>query len=372
MLTKEVKKLDKYKGLLTTLQNELPINLARKKFIVLIINALIKVQSVNYQRLAQGFETDVAVSSNLRKIQRFFASYDLCGNSMARLLFKLLPPAAFCNGKLQLTLDRTNWKFGKKNINILMLGVIYNGLAMPILWHFLGNKRGNSSQEERAKLIERFINLFGQQHIDFITADREFIGEKWLNFLNSHKIRYFIRIRGNMYVRISAKKMVKSSQLLKKFEKNGRNYYTRKCILGGNDVYISGIKLRGEKGKSEDLIVISSTPEDAQIALKMYQKRWQIETMFKAFKTNGFHLEDTHLVDYQRIDKLLTIVSIAFIWAYKVGIYAHENIKKIKIKKHGRPEKSLFKNGLEIIAQALINQFDEKINLIIRLFLSCT
>ncbi|EXW59539.1 hypothetical protein J878_4174 [Acinetobacter baumannii 44467_5] len=49
----------------------------------------------------------------------------------------------FSFDQVQLTLDRTNWKWGKRNINILMLAIVYRGIAIPILWTLL-NKRGNS------------------------------------------------------------------------------------------------------------------------------------------------------------------------------------------------------------------------------------
>ena len=104
----------------------------------------------------------------------------------------------------------------------------------------------------------------------------------------------------------------------------------------------------------------------------MYRKRWQIETMFKAFKTGGFNLENTHLTDYQRLNKLLSVIAIAFVWAYKVGIYRSNEIKKIPIKKHGRPAQSLFSYGLEFLAQVLINFFPKKIEVACLIFLSCT
>ena len=114
-MAKKAKKLAKYSDLQEQLGNELPINAARLKFIVLLITALIKVQSVNFERLAQGFDNEVKLSSNLRRIQRFFAEFDLSSDLIAQLLFKLLP---FC-GPYRLTLDRTNWKYGQTNINIL-------------------------------------------------------------------------------------------------------------------------------------------------------------------------------------------------------------------------------------------------------------
>jgi len=76
--------------------------------------------------------------------------------------------------------------------------------------------------------------------------------------------------------------------------------------------------------------------------------------MFKAFKTKGFNLEDTHLRDIDRIDKLVAVVSIAFTWAYKAGIYAHQHIKPIIIKKHGRKAYSFFKYGLKFLTNALL------------------
>jgi hypothetical protein len=367
-MAKKVKKLDKYSDLQSILQNELQINSARVKFIVLVITALLKVQTVNYQRLAEGFDNEIEVKSNLRRIQRFFANFNLSSDLITRLLYKMLP----VEGALKLSLDRTNWKFGAININILVLGVIYDGVALPILWTFLGDKRGNSDQKERFDLINRFIRLFGVQTIDFITADREFIGDDWWSFLEQHKIRIFIRIRENMQVFVPTKGFVKAYWLFNYFGLNKAFVHPKIVKVGTCWVYLSGLKFINDKGKTEFLIVATYLKNDSFIALENYKLRWQIETMFRAFKSSGFNLEDTHLTDYQRLNKLLLIVSIAFVWAYNVGIYRHNNIKQIDIKKHGRREKSIFSYGLEILAQAIINFFHKRILLFSLLFLSCT
>jgi hypothetical protein len=77
--------------------------------------------------------------------------------------------------------------------------------------------------------------------------------------------------------------------------------------------------------------------------------------MFKAMKSSGFNIEDTHLRDHQRVAKLMSLVFIAFVWCYKVGIFVDEYVKPIKIKKHGFRAKSIFKYGLEFIANILLN-----------------
>ena len=50
------------------------------------------------------------------------------------------------------------------------------------------------------KITERFIRLFGADCIDCLVADREFIGKEWTGWLNSRRIRYYIRIRQNFWI----------------------------------------------------------------------------------------------------------------------------------------------------------------------------
>jgi transposase len=57
------------------------------------------------------------------------------------------------------------------------------------------------------------------------------------------------------------------------------------------------------------------------INFKYYKERWQIETAFRALKSGGFNIEDTHLTDLKRIEKLFSTVTVAFAWAYAVGIF---------------------------------------------------
>ena len=41
-------------------------------------------------------------------------------------------------------MDRTNWKYGQRDINVLLLGVTYKNVAFPLLFRLL-SKRGNSN-----------------------------------------------------------------------------------------------------------------------------------------------------------------------------------------------------------------------------------
>jgi hypothetical protein len=340
------------------------MNLARIKFFGLFISALCKVQTVCFEKLAVSFETQASSDSSLRRIQRFMADYVLDANLIARLVFSLLPHEP----PYRLSLDRTNWKFGSKDINILALAIVYQGVAFPVLFTMMP-KFGNSSTIERIKLMQRYIDLFGLQTIDCLLADREFVGKHWLDYLNINSIRYHIRIRENFWVTIPKNgHRVKASWLFEHLKNNQTCFYNGIVEIKGQLCYLSGSKVKNKKGMPELQIIVSfNKPDQAQEA---YQERWQIETAFRALKTSGFNIEDTHLTDLDRVAKLLALVMVAFVWAYKAGIYLNK-IRPIKIKKHGRRAKSLFKYGLTYLAKVLFsNDLDEFRNCC--KFLSCT
>ncbi|MBJ7883023.1 IS4 family transposase [Gelidibacter salicanalis] len=340
------------------------INLARVKLISHFVIALCRVQTVTFEKLSNAFDTKADPGSSLRRIQRFIAGYSLDPDLIARLIFNLLP----VQEKLILSIDRTNWKFGQTNINIFMLGIVYKGVAFPLLFTML-DKRGNSNSRERIDLINRFIRLFGKEVIESVVADREFVGEKWLGFLNQNKIRYYIRIRNNFKVFLPHKnKEIKASHLFNRFKTNEFVHYTKIVRVNGQLCYLSGCKLANRQAGQDFLIIVSfNKPEKAQ---QDYKQRWQIEMCFKAMKSSGFDIERTHLQDVQRIEKLILLVMIAFVWCYKVGIHLHL-IKPIIIKKHGRKAKSIFKYGLSFLANVLLNSENQK-DIDVFCFLSCT
>jgi hypothetical protein len=99
---------------------------------------------------------------------------------------------------------------------------------------------------------------------------------------------------------------------------------------------LSASKVKDKKGIPElQISLCFDKPEKAQ---ETYKERRQVETAFRAMKSSGFHIEDTHPRDIDRIDKRFAPVIVPFTRAYKVGIYVHLNIKEIKTKKLGRKQ----------------------------------
>ena len=76
-------------------------------------------------------------------------------------------------------------------------------------------------------------------------------------------------------------------------------------------------------------------------------------------KSSGFNIEGSHARDRERMSNLISIIMIAYVWCYLVGIFIHENIRSIKTLAHGRKAAvSLFKYGLDYIQKCLLNHTD--------------
>ena len=77
-------------------------------------------------------------------------------------------------------------------------------------------KQGNSDHIDRIDLIELFIQVFGKHKIEVLLADREFIGDLWLNWLEEQRISYVMRIKeAGQYISNSRGIMVKAVDLLR-------------------------------------------------------------------------------------------------------------------------------------------------------------
>ena len=333
---------------------------ARLSFLALFLIALLKVKTVNLTEIATALNPRVKISSNYRRLQRFFAEFDLDYEVIAKLIVSLLPQPI---GGYTLSLDRTNWQFGQFSINLLVLAIIHNGVAFPVYWSFLA-KKGNSNTAERIALMEKFITTFGTAGIACLVADREFVGQKWFKYLRQHKILFRIRVRQNFQV--AAKQgSIPVMAIFQHLAVGESLVLSRKRFILGQPLYLIGLRL-------EDEYLILVTDQKPQTALEDYGKLWNIETLFGILKSRGFRLEETHLTEAESINKLLALLALATVWAFKVGEWLHQQ-QPLKIKKHGRLAKSLFRYGLDHL-RSIVFDIQLKLDdfLFSLKFLSCT
>lgn len=108
------------------------------------------------------------------------------------------------------------------------------------------------------------------------------------------------------------------------------------------------------------MIVVTS--QHLKNAIACYLGRWEIETLFAALKTKGWRFEDTPVIEPKRVEKLLVLLALGFVWAHRIGEWK-ASIKAIPLKKlrnQKRPKNSFFRLRLDSLRDLLT---DSRINL---------
>lgn len=176
----------------TGVLEKIPIveNLARKKFVILFVLAMIKTIKVQFCEIAQALNDKVKAESNETRIQDFFREVELDYEQVVLLLALFLPR----RGKVTLCIARTEWDFGKCQVNILMIVVRCQDITIPIYWELLDNKSGNSNADDRISLLKKCIDMLGAKRIGLFLGDREFIGHRWFSYLKKQGIKFCVRM----------------------------------------------------------------------------------------------------------------------------------------------------------------------------------
>ena len=307
-----------------------------------MVFGLIKSRNVQHNRIAAAIKETAEqpkLSSIIHRIEDFFRELKPNREAFALLMLSFLDPKK----KLRICIDRTEWDFGLKQINILKVIACDGKQYVPIFWDLLDNNSGNSNTEQRIKLVDEVLNLIGPARIGLLTADREFIGRKWFKYLKENKINFCIRIpKHHIIERMNGEKC-----LAEDLAEGGKTHFLSDCMVDG--VWMNVFVGKDKKG---ELLFLAGTA-NAKYLPQLYKGRWTIECYFQQLKGRGFNLEETHMQENERLSNLLMVCGLAFAICQAYGRYIHEKVQAIAIKNTNRLSKSLFRYGLDSLQELL-------------------
>jgi Transposase DDE domain len=267
---------------------------------------------------------------------------------------------------VKLIMDRTNWTFGKSEVNILAIGLLVDGsIFIPLIWKDLGCK-GNSNAKTRLALIDDLLDWWKALSIPIpvfeICGDREFIGERWLKALGDRQIQFVIRLKENLKFEFWSEEShdFERTDLSKAYEQiviHGKK--TAEVVLDGTlVVQIFFVKNEKKEEKKEAYLFFITNIENIEEAARFYRKRWKIEVFFKHLKSAGFHLEDFKMSGNHKVNILMAILSIVYLIVYQLHKQKKEAKRKKNQNKSGKtyPKVSNFRIGKTLLTK--IRTFD--------------
>jgi len=324
---------------ITTVLQHVPLvgHLSRQKFIAQFVIGLIKSRNVQFREVAEHFNDDALPASNETRIQNFFRAVTLDYLAFMQLIIKLLP----ATGKLRLCIDRTEWDFGKCQVNILLVTVGSGTWHVPLYWELLDNRSGNSNAAQRIAVLEQCVTLLGRERIGLVLGDREFVGRTWLKWLKDNGLNFVMRLPKHHLLT----------------DENGcRRAIADLGLAVGASRRFAGVQVDGVWGQ----VWVKALAEGEFLFLfgtaglhslgQFYAKRWTIEQCFQNLKGRGFNLRNTHLRCFDKLRKLVALVSLAYAFCLSVGQAADQR-QPVAHKNHGYRATSLSRHGLNMVRQ---------------------
>lgn len=197
-------------ALMVRLSPHSDLSKSRLETLCYLVISMVSSRTVNLSHLANESLGRGQIASSYRRLQRFFQHVTLTPDWSAPLIVWLL---GMTNRRWYLCLDRTNWRIGTRDVNILMLAIATKRFRVPLLWTVL-DKAGNSNTAERINLMKRYLALFDASTIHLLLADREFIGHEWLKFLNDNNVGLAIRMKEDNLVQTQAGRLTRMSSIV--------------------------------------------------------------------------------------------------------------------------------------------------------------
>ncbi|MBB4090873.1 IS4 family transposase [Salinibacter ruber] len=282
-------------------------------------SALLRLTTTDLWEIAPALKAAPKQKSNYRRIRRFLAEYEADFAALGRLLVHLLPQGP----PHVVVIDRTEWHFGQTPVNVLTVGVGHDGMTIPVVWRALPSG-GGSGQADHTDLLEQLPDVIDASSIKAVLADREFISAEWLRQMQRREIPFCIRLRSDRQIGDSEEGPTLPARMFARLPNSGteRVLEGERYLFGreGTPVPVRVVLRRiGSREAESPFLVLATWTVDPGEATRLYQRRWEIESMFAALKSRGFDLEATDLTDPRRVERPVGLLALAFSWTRLVG-----------------------------------------------------
>ena len=280
--------------------------------LLILIHLLQNLKIVRLEELARCLPYPIQLRSRTKKLQRFLSLKQFNPKQLWFPILKSWVEKTWTQGEvIYIVIDRSQWR----NINLLMVSLVYNRRGIPIYFELLA-KKGSSNLEQQKKVLSPSLELFKEYQV-VVLGDREFCGvdlAKWLS--QEEQVYLCLRLRKSEYAELETDIWFQLMDL---------------GLQPGTSVYYGGVKMTKTKGfaglnlaakwkrdyreySSKEAWFLLTNLESLSAATDAYSKRMGIEEMFRDLKTGGYNLEETQ-VNNERLIAIILLITLAYSWS---------------------------------------------------------
>lgn len=242
---------------------------------------------------------------------------------------------------LVLTMDSSTIGRG---CQVLMVAVVYHQRAIPIAWVVYKGKKGHAPAATHIQVLQQVIPLIPPGADVILVADGEYDATELLQWLEATTTWHFVmRTASDTLVHSEGEWLALSELVVQPGYMLALPdvLFTQQAAYGPLQV----IAWWGHKHDAP--VYLGTNMELAEEACSFYARRCRVETLFSDKKSRGFHLDQSHLADPDRLSNLLIATSLAYLWFIFLGVQVLRQGCLGLIDRTHRRDKSLFRLGLD-------------------------
>jgi len=294
--------------------------LSQRKTIAALVYGLLCSRKAGVASIGRYMKTNTTVKHNIKRVARYIGNPRINIDNALKPIQNLI--LNHCS-KIFIAID---WTKIKDSYELLKATVICDGRGVPFTYKTYNKSKIKNKQTKIEIDFIKKIRLIIPNNIQtFILMDRGF-GQKGklLKIIEKSGFNYIVRVRERLYI-----KSFKYNGLLADFKsKIGITYDFNNALWPKRSRIKSDLKVESrliisQRNRYKERLVLCTNNKEVSKdkIVDYYKKRMTIEETFRDIKNidQGFRLKNVRLTSCDRYDRLLVIVSYAYLFATLLG-----------------------------------------------------
>lgn len=330
----------------------MPLTPAQSGRLVQLCVAMIEAKDLALSKLARTLPHHTLQASRVRWIQRLLQAPFV---TQAHLFQPLLQHALarFQARTWHLIIDRTRLPTDERH-DLAMISLHYNCRAIPLVWQRV--PKGGARKQVYCDLIERVSNLVPAEQAVVFHGDSEFGAAAIMSQLKQYGWDFILGVSAKDHL---WDPQTQRSQALGSLSvpRRGTLQIPNVACFASKRIPVNVLAFQdphhsGGKQRREVCYLVTTLPLDATTK-RLGRRRWGTEPLFRDYKSAGWDLQQSYLGHPDRIEGLLVVLAICYVWLVTTGRWLSKVGRRREVDSHRRRHYSLFRLGWDWLVSTL-------------------
>jgi hypothetical protein len=196
----------------------------------------------------------------------------------------------------------------------LMLSVLWKSRSIPIVWTLRKGEKGHFPEEAHVGLLDQLAPLVPRNCRCVLLGDGEFDGADLRAVCLGNRWEFVLRTIKNRKTKIGSE----AGRASDAYPFPGEEQFMLPDAVDGINLVC------WHKPSYEHPIYLLTNMDLGQMACRYYQRRFEIESMFKRMKSQGFCMDKTRITQTDRLNRLLMVICAAYLLLSEFGRFLKE------------------------------------------------